>query len=124
MTDSTPTLEKIQQFKSESVTVFQSLRENASEPLISRKKNEVSRILNARDSYIADILREVATFNRLGEELLYSAAQKMVEVEYPKGHIILQQDEMGTAFYVVEEGEVVVMVRIFIYYEPLIMSLF
>ena len=46
----------------------------------------------------------------LTTEALLTAAQSMEEVFYAKGSDIIEQDDIGDSFFVLEEGEVVVTV--------------
>lgn len=47
----------------------------------------------------------------MSSETLISAANCMEEVYYKKGDKIIEQDDVGEAFYVLEEGQVSVTVR-------------
>jgi hypothetical protein len=47
----------------------------------------------------------------LSAEALITAAQSMEEVYYIKGDDIIEQDDIGDSFFVLEEGQVVVTVR-------------
>jgi CRP-like cAMP-binding protein len=46
----------------------------------------------------------------LSSEALVTAAQSMEEIFYSKGDVIIEQDDIGDSFFVLEEGRVSVTV--------------
>jgi CRP-like cAMP-binding protein len=83
----------------------------ADESPIDRTRNEVLAQIAAAESYRVGILKSVSTFSgRLGNEAYATAAQSMDEVYYNKDDTIIDQDDMGDSFFILEVGEVKVTV--------------
>lgn len=97
-----------------------------------RTRREIHDLLAKNETYRASILRGVTTFGEflfvfsfvsaywsnipygaagLSADAITTAARSMDEVFYKFGDVIIQQDDIGDSFFVLEEGFVSVTVR-------------
>jgi len=53
----------------------------------------------------AELLAGCALFSGLAADQLAAVAETATEVEFPAGHVIARQGEIGTGFFIVAEGE-------------------
>ena len=53
-----------------------------------------------------DLLGACRLFSGVGRDVLERVAAKATEVDFPAGHVIARQNEIGTGFFVVVEGQV------------------
>eukprot|EP01038_Epipyxis_sp_PR26KG_P011493 gene11493-15396_t len=95
---------QIKNFQKSTVNLSQDTKEYAYESPLERARREVQRQLVESEKYRAEILKNVTTFAGLTPQALISAAQNMDEVYFNEGDIIIQQDEIGDSFYVLEYG--------------------
>ncbi|RYH30521.1 hypothetical protein EON65_04885 [archaeon] len=126
---------RLKAFRVQSKSDQQALEEYCKESPFERTKREVRENLARSEKYRASVLRNVTTFGKffairffsmfviycyiivvlstagLNPEAIIAAAQSMEEVFYKKGDIVIQQDDIGDSFYVLEEGIVSVTVR-------------
>jgi CRP/FNR family transcriptional regulator, cyclic AMP receptor protein len=54
----------------------------------------------------AELLAACPLFRGVGEDGIAALAGRATEVEFPAGHVIARQGEIGTGFFVVVEGNV------------------
>ena len=55
------------------------------------------------------ILKTINTFSTLSNDQLRTAADSLEEVDYVKGDVIIQQDDVGDSFFLLQEGTVSVL---------------
>mmetsp|Transcript_26206 Transcript_26206/g.38823 ORF Transcript_26206/g.38823 Transcript_26206/m.38823 type:complete len:493 (+) Transcript_26206:30-1508(+) len=72
-------------------------------PLLNLKES-YKRIIERSEKYRVSVLRNVATFAKLTDQYMLSAAQNMEELVLPYGSVLIQQDDVGDSFYVIQEG--------------------
>lgn len=99
---------KLKNFKEESISGRQDTLNFCFESPYERTKRQVITQLAIGESYRVSILRNVATFAHLSEEALVNTAQCMEELFFTKGNIVIEQDDVGDAFYILETGRLVV----------------
>lgn len=98
---------KLKQFQNETLQSGLHAKLYSDESPLERTKKEVLAQIAAAESYRVGILKTVSTFSgRLGNEAYATAAQSMEEVFYQKGDNIIEQDDMGDSFYILEQGDV------------------
>jgi hypothetical protein len=120
-------------FKSEQAYDNKEAKDFCMESPFQRTKREVQLQLAESQKYRASILKNVATFGTyfasyfsivcllscllstagLSPEAIITAAQSMEEVFFKKGDVIIEQDDIGESFFVLEEGRVSVTVGYF-----------
>ena len=61
------------------------------------------------EHYRIGILKTINTFSQLSEDQLRTAADSLEEVDYVKGDVIIQQDDVGDSFFLLEDGIVSVL---------------
>lgn len=69
-------------------------------------RNKVKMVLSKKEAYRVSILKDVKTFTGMSHETLVLVAKSLTEIWYKKGDNIIVQEDIGDAFYVLEEGEV------------------
>ena len=53
-----------------------------------------------------ELLGACRLFGGVGRDVLERVAAKATEVDFPAGHVIARQNEIGTGFFVIVEGQV------------------
>lgn len=82
----------------------------AESPMV-RTTRGVKRLLDIAMSYRVDILRKLKVFEKMSEEELLNIAQNMEENIFLQGEVIIRQDDIGEALFVIEEGTVNITVK-------------
>ncbi len=82
------------------------------ESMYDRARKDVRKLMQAATNYRVSILKTVNTFASMSTENLISAAQSMEVLYYEKGDNIITQDEIGDAFFICEEGNLIVSRRL------------
>jgi len=73
---------------------------------IDRQRAMVRKYLSESENYRVNILQTIRTFESLSHEQLRFGAQSMEDVFYKKGEMIIQQEDIGDSFFIVERGTV------------------
>ena len=73
---------------------------------LTRTKLNIEHQISKAVKYRVSILQNVPAFKGMSVESLSSAAQLLEEEYYTKGDKIIQQDDYGDTFYILEEGTV------------------
>ena len=58
------------------------------------------------DERHVELLGACRLFSGVGRDVLERVAAKATEVDFPAGHVIARQNEIGTGFFVIVEGRV------------------
>ncbi len=58
----------------------------------------------ARDQHV-ELLGACRLFSGVGRDVLELVASRATEVDFPAGHVIARQGEIGTGFFIVVEGQ-------------------
>ncbi len=82
------------------------------ESMYDRARKDVRKLMQAATNYRVSILKSVNTFASMSSENLISAAQSMEVLYFEKGDNIIVQDEIGDAFFICEEGNLIVSRRV------------
>ena len=82
----------------------------AESPMV-RTARGVKKLLDIAMNYRVDILRKLKVFEKMSEEELLSIAQNMEESIFLRGEVIIRQDDIGDALFVIEEGTVNITVK-------------
>lgn len=104
-------LSKLKDFNSHAVSHMKDLDSMCRESPFERARNEVTNQLQKSEQYRVAILVNVGIFQNLPHENLFAIAQCLEELHYVKGDIIIQQDDIGDSFFILEKGQAVVTVR-------------
>ena len=75
-------------------------------PPIDRQRKVVREYLNESENYRVGILQTIRTFESLSHDQLRFGAQSMEDVFYKKGEVIIEQEDIGDSFFIVEKGTV------------------
>jgi hypothetical protein len=122
--------DQLQAFREKAREDQNTLNKMSQEPALDRMRREIQDQLEKSEKYRASILQNVNTFCKrsykrlsyhkynlyflslagLSIEAIYGAARSMEEVFYKKGDFIIQQDDIGDSFFVLEDGLVSVSV--------------
>lgn len=103
-------IKKLKDFKSDIRQQHNLLHGFGQEAPLERTRREVKKVIASNQSYRLSILKNVNTFTHLSPENLITAAQCLEELYFYKGENIIEQDDIGDTFYVIEEGTVSVTV--------------
>ena len=66
----------------------------------------MERFVDVVDERRIDLLGACRLFGGVGRDVLGRIAAKAAEVDFPAGHVIARQNEIGTGFFVIVEGQV------------------
>ena len=58
----------------------------------------------ARDRHV-ELLGACRLFSGVGRDVLELVGSRATEVDFPAGHVIARQGEIGTGFFVIDEGQ-------------------
>jgi len=81
-------------------------------PPIVKLKRDMKKQVTRDRAYRVSIIKKIHVFNSLDDAQLQAAADTMVEMFLRKGDVLMQQDDIGDAFYVLEDGKVEVTRRV------------
>jgi len=73
---------------------------------MDRQRAVVRQYLDESENYRVNILQTIRTFESLSHDQLRFGAQSMEDVFYKKGEVIIQQEDIGDSFFIVEKGTV------------------
>ncbi len=106
------TIAQLRQFNNDSATDRKEIENYLHESTFIRTKREVKEYLAEVEKYRVSILKNVNTFASLKSEDLSTLARCLEEVYFEQGDMVIQQDDPGDAFYILEEGDLVVTVSL------------
>ena len=78
-----------------------------SSPLV-RMKNFYRQEVAQQQVLRTSVLKSVSVFSNLSPSNIITASQSLEMIEYQYGEVVIQQDDIGDSFYIIEAGEVVV----------------
>lgn len=78
---------------------------------MTRTARGVKKLLDIAMSYRVGILRNLKVFEKMSDIELLNIAQNMEESIYFQGDVIIRQDDIGDALFVIEEGTVNITVK-------------
>ena len=76
-------------------------------PPIERCREVIRKYLNDAEAYRVDILSKVSTFGSLTHDALRTGAQCMEDMSLRRGDVVINQDDIGDSFFIVEIGKLV-----------------